>query len=90
MVNIRNKDRRATSFIISGFPTSTNCPDQKIVTDLCLNEFNMQMDIANTKRLGNTPSSATPSSEIQVFLITFLFQIVFNMIRMFYLKYSWH
>jgi len=64
-IDQRDKDRRATSFIISGLSTSTNCPDQIFFTDLCLNEFNIQIDIANTKRLGNSPSSATPTSKIQ-------------------------
>jgi len=70
----RDKDRRATSFIISGLQTSTNCPDQTCFTDLCLNEFNIQIGIANTVHHATWrhvyPSSAIPSSEIQPLLVS--------------------
>ena len=70
-VDQRDKDRRATSFIISGLPTSSSFPDQQIVTDLCSNEFNIQIDIASTKRLGKTsmPSTSSSSAKIQPLLV---------------------
>jgi hypothetical protein len=69
-VDQRDKDRRATSFIISGLPTSSNVPDQQIVTDLCSNEFNIQVDIASTKRLGKTSrTSSSSTTTIQPLLV---------------------
>lgn len=32
--HLRDEHSRATDVIVSGRPTSSNCPDQKIVTDL--------------------------------------------------------
>jgi len=69
-VDQRDKDRRATSFIISGLPTSSSFTDQQIVTDLCSKEFNLQVDISSTKRLGKTITSPSSSStKIQSLLV---------------------
>jgi hypothetical protein len=61
-VDQRDKDRRATSFIITGLLPSPSFTDQQIVTDLCSNEFNLQVNIASTKRLGKTSASLSSSS----------------------------
>ena len=50
---------RASSFIVPGLPTSTDHSDKCIVTDLCSNEFDFQVDIVNIKRLGKASSSST-------------------------------
>jgi hypothetical protein len=69
-VDQNDKDRRSTRFIVSGLPTSSVCSDQKIVADLCLNEFNTQVDIASTKRLGNSSTSSSTSAKIQRLLVS--------------------
>lgn len=61
-IDQRVRDSRASSFIISGLPISAVRSDNSIVSELCSNEFNIQVDIANTKRLGK--SSSSPSSAI--------------------------
>lgn len=48
----REKDRRASSFIISGLPVSNQLSDQTIVAELCSTEFSVQVEVTNTKRLG--------------------------------------
>ena len=58
-IDQRDRDSHASSFIVSGLPTSTDHSDKSIVTDLCSNEFNVQVDIVNTKRLGKASSSST-------------------------------
>jgi hypothetical protein len=70
-VDQRDKDRRSTSFIVSGLPTASNCPDKKLVTDLCLHEFNLHVGISSTKRLGKTSSpSSSSSTKIQPLLVS--------------------
>jgi len=69
-VDQRDKDRRSSSFIVSGLPISSNCSDQKIVADLCRNEFNIQVDISSTKRLSNSPTSSSTSAKIPPLLVS--------------------
>ena len=53
------RDSRASSFIISGLPISAEHSDKALVTEISSNEFNIQVDIVNTKRLGKTLSSSS-------------------------------
>lgn len=69
-IDQRDKDNRASSFIISGLPTSAVQSDTSIVKELCSNEFHVQIDVVNTKRLGKTLSSASSSSvKVQPLLV---------------------
>lgn len=67
-IDQRDRDSRASSFIISGLPASAVHSDKSIVTELCSNEFNIQVDIVNTKRLGKASSSS--SIKVQPLLVT--------------------
>lgn len=58
-IDQRDKDSRSSSFIVSGLPSSAVHSDKYIVTELCMNEFNIQVDIVSTKRLGK----ASPSTD---------------------------
>jgi len=51
-IDQRDRDNRASSFIISGLPTSTVHSDTSIIKELCLNEFQVDID----KRLGKAAS----------------------------------
>ena len=69
-IDQRDKDNRASSFIISGLPTSAVQSDTSIVKELCSNEFHVQIDVVNTKRLGKTLSSSSSSSvKVQPLLV---------------------
>ena len=48
--------RRATSFIVSGLPTSTDLSDSAIVAQSCSAELGLQPNITATKRLGKPTS----------------------------------
>jgi len=61
-IDQRDRDNRASSFIISGLPTSAVHSDTSIVKELCTNEFHVDIDIVNTKRLGKVLSSSSSSS----------------------------
>lgn len=65
-IDQRDRDNRSSSFIISGLPTSADRSDTSIVKELCLNEFHVDIDIVNTKRLGKTSTSTTSSSSSMV------------------------
>jgi len=61
-----DRDIRSSSFIISGLLLSVVYSDKYIVMELCLNEFNIQVDIVSTKSL----HKASPSSnKIQPLLV---------------------
>ena len=61
-IDQRERDNRSSSFIISGLPTSAVHSDTSIVKELCSNEFHVDIDIVNTKRLGKASTSTTSSS----------------------------
>jgi len=66
-IDQRIRDSRdATSFIISGLPTSTVHSDKYIVSEMCTNEFKVHVDIVSTKRLGKASSSSLPSSATRI------------------------
>jgi hypothetical protein len=69
-IDQREKNRRASSFIISGLPTSTVHSDKAIANDMCLHEFNVQIEVVSTKRLGKPDTSLLSATKIQPLLVT--------------------
>ena len=54
-------ERRASSFIISGLPSTNSSSDRDLVSHLCLNEFGICPEIAFAKRLGRpVPDKVQP------------------------------
>ena len=48
----KNKAKRASSFMITGLQTDNVKGDTELVVELCRNEFNVDVDIASTKQVG--------------------------------------
>ena len=63
-----DRDRRGSSFIISGMPTTASTSDSKLAIDLCSFELGVHVDIESTKRLGKT-SSPSDIGKIQPILV---------------------
>ena len=46
------RKRRASSVVVTGLPPSSSTPDKRLFADLCHTQLGVDMDITNTKRLG--------------------------------------
>jgi hypothetical protein len=46
------RKRRASSVVVSGLPPSSSTPDRRLFIDLCHTQLGVDIDVTNTKRLG--------------------------------------